>query len=736
MRYCFLVLALSIPFIANAADGGDINNTLPEAHPLPEIEVTATKDGFTEAEKTKPSHKTVYDQAVIENSTAETVKDFLQEMGYAVIPSPTPYGSDTQMTIRGYDTGHHWNESSSRILFLINGRRSGINNLRQLALGNVERIEVIHGPEMLKYSVGSAGGIVNIITKRGAGEALSGTVEVGGGSFDQRKAQLGLSGAASGFDYSFSYRHESIGDYKDGTGKKVGNSRVNGMTGFNGGIGYTLPDGNHRFGIEYYYYDVDQARRPAYYNDEEQRMEDPSVTDRTSRLGALTYEGATSDKRLKWNIAFSVGEDKYYTIQNVQCARGERWCIGNKIETDQFKAGLDYTGDLTDFFVGADYIKYKTHNSAGPSTNPNFLRPNGSPMQLQNTTEIMGVSALGTLKLLDKKLNLTGGLRWQHDRAKDNHIGDEPWWITGTNGPGFAWYNGYDHENMPTKRTFNSLSPTAGITYLPVEWLKFRANYVKGFRAPSGRQLFASTLSEGYGTAGLPLLEAEKSDNFEIGFDVNRTHANFSLSYFFSKLKNHMATRNIPNFNSVSIGNHVMNADERIQSGIEVGGSIDLAHYAGAKSFELRPYANLIYMAKQEELYRRGYNGPAGDWQPIANQFAPIPDKTANFGVRFRHFNWGTTVNLNFFYFGKALAGSGNTSGIVFNPNAWTGTYGKFTVSSLSVTQPLYKFTGDKGLDLKLNVNNLSNKEYNYSASAGSLVYPGRSYYLGLAYNF
>ncbi|MCL2021170.1 MAG: TonB-dependent receptor [Betaproteobacteria bacterium] len=733
MRYGFFIPVLLLPLAAIADD---------EAHPLPEVVVTAVEEGFTPAERIVSGHKVVYEEAEIQNSTAETLNDFLQQMGFAVLPSATAY-STTEVTLRGYDTGHHWNESSSRLLFLINGRRSGVNNIRQLALNNVERIEIIRGPEMLKYSVGSPGGIVNIVTKRGQGEALSGSVEVGGGSFNNKKGQLALHGASSGFDYSFSYMYESIGDYKDGRGKTVKNSRIDAINAFNTNLGYTLPDGNHRFGVEYYYYDVDDARRPRYWNAEEGRLEDPAVTDRRSQLGALTYEGSTSDKRFKWNVAFSVGQDKYYQMTDVRCERGEQYCQGNKIDTNQFKTGLDYTGDLVDVFVGADYIKYKTHNSAGPSQK----FPIGSPMQLQNTTEIMGVSALATLKLLEKKLNLTGGLRWQHDRSKDNFTGDEPWWNPpgtpgfATSSPQWAWYGDNVYENMPTRRTYNSVSPTVGVTYLPVEWLKFRANYVRGFRAPSGRQLFASTQSEGYGTAGYPLLDAEKSDNYEIGFDINRTHANLSVSYFYSKHKNHMATRQIPNpaVPGGSLGNSVLGADERIQSGIEVGGSIDVAHYVGIKDFELRPYVNLVYMDKRRELFRHGFVGPVGEWQPITNQFAPLPDKTASFGLRFRHFNWGTTANLNFFYYGRVLSGSGNTSGIVFNPSSWANTYGKFTVASFSLTQPLYKFTGDKGLDLNLRVTNLLNKKYTYTHSpiAGTTVlHPGRSIYLGVAYKF
>ncbi|MCL2021171.1 MAG: TonB-dependent receptor [Betaproteobacteria bacterium] len=717
MRYGFFISALLLfPFGVIADD---------EAHPLPEVVVTAVEEGFTPAEKVTSSHNIVYDEAAIENSTAETVSDFLQQMGFAVLPGATPYET-TEITIRGYDNGHHWNESSSRIIFLINGRRSGVNNIRQLALNNVERIEIIRGSEMLKYSAGSPGGIINIVTKRGQGEALSGSVEVGGGSFNSKKGQLALNGASSGFDYSFSYMYETAGDYKDGKGNKVTNSGLNSINAFNVNLGYTLPDNNHRFGVEYYYYDVDKAKRPQYWDEEDGVLQDPSYVDRKTYLMALTYEGATPDKRFKWNASYSISQDRYISISDPSRRHDQYW-MGNKIETDQFRAGLTYAGDLTDFFVGADYIKYKTHNSGTPKAQ--FGWPIGYPLHLGHNTEIMGLSMLGTLKLLENKLNLTGGLRWEYDRIKDKHTGDEPWW----DGRKDPWYGEYTGENMPTRRTFDYLSPSIGVTYLPMDWLKLRANYVRGFRAPSGRQLFSSDETEGYGAPGYPLLKAEKSDNYEAGFDINAAYADFSFTYFYSKFKNHITIRGIQY--PTGLGPSAQNADERIQSGFEIGGSIDLARFADVKTFELRPYASVTYMNKYDELFMRGFDGTqlpvpsyAGQWAQING----IPKQSASYGVRFRHFGWGTHVNLNFFYVGKTWTGSGPGN---YDPNLWL-TYGKFTIANLAITQPLYKFSGDRDLVLKLRVNNLFDKKYKYSANAADVLFPGRNFYLGVSYNF
>lgn len=687
-------------------------------------EIVVTGGGFDEEERKTTANTIVYDQEAIESSSAVTVSEFLQDSGFAVIPGPTPF-SDTSITIRGFDNGHHWNESSSRIVFLINGRRSGVNNIRQLAINNVERIEIIRGPEMYKYSAGSPGGIVNIITKRGGEDVISGSLEGGVGSFDHYKGQVALDGSPKDFDYSLAYMYETFDNYKDGRGHTVTNSKTNAINAFNGGIGYTILD-NHRIGLEYYYYDVDAAQKPQYWDEEEGILKDPSYVDRTTQIAALTYEGKTRDERFNWSANYAISRDEYISVSDPAKRHSQNW-MGNKIETNQLRADINYIGDWLDLSTGADYMRYKTHNSGTPK--PQFGWPNGYPMHLGHITENTGIFGLGTIKLFDNEVNITGGLRWDYARIKDKHTGDEPWW----DGRKDPWYGEYTGDRMPTERKFYHLSPSVGITYLPLDWLKLRANYVKGFRAPGGRQLFSSDETEGYGAPGFPRLLAEKSDNYEAGFDLNWANADFSFSYFYSEFKNHITIRGIQY--PTGLGPSAQNADERIQSGIELAGSINLAGLAGISNFEVRPYASMTYMTKYDELFMRDFDGSnltppsyAGDWAVING----IPKYTANYGIRFRHFDWGTSANLNFFYFGETWSGASPGN---YNPGIWE-TYGKFTIANLSVQQRLVEFKDYGQLGLKFQANNLFDEAYKYSTSNSDVLYQGRNFYLGLVFDF
>jgi len=71
-----------------------------------------------------------------------------------------------------------------------------------LTVDNIERIEIVRGPQSIVYGSDAIGGVINIITKRGEGP-ISSSVSAMGGSFGTHQERVSVSGGDSSHYYSF-----------------------------------------------------------------------------------------------------------------------------------------------------------------------------------------------------------------------------------------------------------------------------------------------------------------------------------------------------------------------------------------------------------------------------------------------------------------------------------------------------------------------------------------------------
>lgn len=109
-------------------------------------------------------------------------------------------GQQTSLFLRGTESNH--------VLVLVDGLRINPGTIGSAAIQNiapelVERVEIVKGPRATLYGSDALGGVINVITRRGAANGAS--VQAGFGDYDTRSLSLnaGLAGARG--DASFGY---------------------------------------------------------------------------------------------------------------------------------------------------------------------------------------------------------------------------------------------------------------------------------------------------------------------------------------------------------------------------------------------------------------------------------------------------------------------------------------------------------------------------------------------------
>ena len=139
--------------------------------------------------------------AEIENKNPAQALDLVSQMTGVVLQKTGDTGR-TDPVIRGLG------DSCRRISILIDGKPEkmslfGCGVSHSMLAGNIEKIEVVKGPDSVLYGSGALGGAINIITKQPT-KPLEGSIDVSAGSFNTQNSGLYLGGIQNNILYAIS----------------------------------------------------------------------------------------------------------------------------------------------------------------------------------------------------------------------------------------------------------------------------------------------------------------------------------------------------------------------------------------------------------------------------------------------------------------------------------------------------------------------------------------------------
>ncbi len=174
---------------------------------LQAVVVTATRVPTPQIEVA--SSVTIVTDADISARQIRTMPDLLKEIpGLNVVQEGGP-GGQTSVFMRGTNSNHTKvfidgidvaDPSSSTSSF----------DFGHLLTQDVQRVEILRGPQSGLYGSDAVGGVINVITKSGSGPAQF-NAGIEGGSFDTFNQTAGVSGSVERFHYAANFQHFHAG---------------------------------------------------------------------------------------------------------------------------------------------------------------------------------------------------------------------------------------------------------------------------------------------------------------------------------------------------------------------------------------------------------------------------------------------------------------------------------------------------------------------------------------------
>lgn len=207
-----------------------------QAQELEEIIITGVKTPIARDEMS--TAVTVIGRDEIEARQNFQLADIIRDVAGLTVARSGSQGSQAQIRMRGSEANH--------VLVLIDGVEvndpaSGDEFLfEHLNAAEIERIEIIRGPQSALWGSDAVAGVINIITRQGAdGRRVSARVE--GGSFNTWRASANLSGSDGAVHYALGASHSS----SDGTNVARTGNEDDGYenTTVQGRLGLTLSEG-------------------------------------------------------------------------------------------------------------------------------------------------------------------------------------------------------------------------------------------------------------------------------------------------------------------------------------------------------------------------------------------------------------------------------------------------------------------------------------------------------------
>ncbi|MGZ8464593.1 MAG: TonB-dependent receptor [Candidatus Binatia bacterium] len=496
---------LVLLFLLGAPGVSDAQDTLPP------VVVTSTRLRDVEQPASQVPGKVIVVSAdEIEKLGAKTIQEVLQYQTGIVLYDSVGNAFQQTVDLRGFNA----QPVTATTVFIdgvrVNEPDFNTINFNLIPLEDIERIEILPGTATV-FGRNALAGVINITTKRGRADRPHIGMNIGGGSYGRQRYTFSTDGPLPlipNFDYYFGVTRELTNGYREEFGSRHAGATITRLL---TKLGYRLGD-NTDASLAY-----------------------TRVLDNISQAGALPASRLRVDRNdnltpgdqqkdnlhqvalnltQKLPMGFSVALNGFFRRNDIELfTRGlsseatlqtETNSGGTTIQASHEGAILNKKNLLT---LGVEYTRNKFDTA-----NAGIFLPAFTFQNLRSTKEdVAGIFLTDSFHLF-QSLVVNGGFRYDWDRLN------------------------FTDEIDPTLsgiKTYNRVSPKAGLVYTPVNNLSFSFSYSEGVRIPTVDELFAQ------GPFGSnPDLKAMTSRNFELGAKAQlQDWLDASLALFYTPVR-------------------------------------------------------------------------------------------------------------------------------------------------------------------------------------------------------
>lgn len=568
--------------------------------------ITVTANKTEENSQNIPMSITALDEYEISDRSIEQTEDIFQRMPNMHMTQMGPLGAtDSIASVRGITS------------FMTGGSVFGFfvddvfYSSADINLMDVERIEVLRGPQGTLYGQNTEAGVINVITKApenewGGNIRMSygsyncfDTTLAGGGALVQDKLFLRLAGKFSKSDGYFTNTLD-----KDDT--------VNEGKTYDGRISLLYKPSDRLkadLKINLQNYDTNYSEFAAFDQVMDGNLDvsvnDPGFADKdfTNASLKIVYD---LDKIRLTSITTALrddrknGNDVDFTSIDLYRLR-----TGSDINSYTQELRLNSTGSTAFKWTAGAYV----FNSAEDNSIIYDVPSYGVSSEQYGNTDTLGMAVYGQADYTFRRLVLTAGLRYEY-QTKDFD---------------YQWKNGaligYAPCSGTTEQNFEALLPKFALTYNVTDNFRPYASVTKGFK--SGGFNIGSNPGEAY--------DSEYTWNYELGFKSELAHNRIQLNaalFYISWEDLQVEQPSYPDY-------VIQNAAEATSKGFEV--ELIFRPVSG-----MEVYGSLGYVDATFDEYTNGGADYSGKNVPNS------PSRTYSLGTTYRFFNhWMVNAELN-----------------------------------------------------------------------------------------